>query len=176
MVREYGEWRRQDKEDIKFYPGKKPFEIEPFTVKDITYLIARITLNIPDQLHIIHAYYFNDFKWRPTCFKCDIEDSVLRNLIKWVRKQYTWLRHQNPEARPFSLREIITLITKITFHLTSHQTQIIQGYYHQDGNWYKTCEKCNISKNRLFRCLNNHIRKPYLTFLHSQIGSTPKIA
>ena len=165
MVRDNNDRNYQKERDIALYRGKRPSQIIPFNVQDIAFLIARLTIAIPDHLPIIHALYFNNNKWRRTCQKCNIDSAVLRNIIRKVRKQYEWLRHHNPQATPFSLREVIGLLTRIAIHLTQQDIVIIQGYYHHEGDWWETCHKCGIPRNRLFRCLRNKVRKPYLAFL-----------
>lgn len=135
-------------------------------------------IELPDNLEIIHAYYFNDYKWRLTCLKCHISQCVLAHVISVVKRHYQWLKHTikqetlegAPEKchyRNFTLKEIIHLITWITFRISRENKMIIEGYYHQDGDWKKTCDKCHISRNKLYRCLNSKVKKPYLSlFAH----------
>jgi len=130
-------------------------------------------IQLPDDLEVIHAYYQNDYKWRRTCFKCHINQSVLANVLTVVKRNFNWLKHTiNQETlkgapekwhyRDFSLKEIIHLITWVTFRISPQNKAIIEGYYHQDGDWKKTCDKCYIAHNKLYRCLDAKVKKPYL--------------
>ncbi|MBI4833753.1 MAG: hypothetical protein HY811_02880 [Planctomycetes bacterium] len=157
----------QEELDRRFFHGKPASQKQPFTVREIAYLVARIYIHLPEDLPVIQCLYYNNFKWRKACEECDIPKSRLANILKTVRHDYSWLVHFTDEGHiSFTTREIITLITRITLRLKAGDRDIIIAFYHNKGEIDETAAQMDCSRSRVYYVLSLKVKKPYLSSLN----------
>lgn len=166
---DYDERSYQDWLDNRFYQGSRPSEKAPFTIRDIVYLLARIYIHLPKDADLkrLQSFDDNEFKWRKTCRKCGIDNSVLRNIIRKVRLDYKWLKHRTKDGhfRSFTLREIVSLVMYLMRNFEREDWDLIMALYDTDWNIEEIIIKHEISRDGLYRFLRECIKKPILKFL-----------
>lgn len=119
-----------------------------------------------DQLQAIIGYYHTG-SGKDTCRNCHLRRPVLARLLREMHRLYEDLAcHTEDGTRPFTLKELISLIGNILVDILPKRRLccIIQAYDDFQGDPNRICDKYKIARSTYFYYLNHYVKRPYLAF------------